>query len=73
MKNIKKGSIEHLILLVVCFSLAGTILYPLFDFLLCKFITNSEFLFSFYSHVIKPFLFCIIMGPIFWMIEKKNI
>ena len=68
----EKGSIKHLIVLIVAISIFGMILYPLFDIIICKFITNSKFVYSVNEHIIKPFIFGIIMGIVFWVIDKKR-
>ena len=70
MKNIEKGSIKYLILLSISVAVFGIILYPIFDLILCKFITHSEFVYSIHSHIIQPVIFAIIFGLISWIIEK---
>ena len=72
MKNIKRGSIKYLIVLIVAVIVFGVILYPLFDFILCKFITNSKFEYSIHQHIIQPVLFALIYGIVYWSIDKKR-
>lgn len=70
MKNIKFGSVKHLVFQIFAICLAGIILYPLFDLVLCKYITNSIFIYSIHSYVIQPIIFGIIMGTVIWILEK---
>lgn len=67
----EKGSIKHLIVLIIAITLFGMILYPLFDIIYCKFITNNEFVYSVNGYLIKPLLFGIILGIVFWIIDRK--
>ena len=46
MKKIERGTIKYLIVLIIAVSLCGMILYPLFDLVYYKVITNSEFVYS---------------------------
>lgn len=72
MKNIERGSIKHLIILIVATAICGMIIYPLFDFVLCNLITNSKFIYSIHSHIIEPIIFGCVMGIILWILEKKQ-
>ena len=72
MKNIERGSIKHLVILIVAIAIFGIILYPLFDLILCKFITNSEFVYSFHKYIIQPILFSGILGTTLWVVDKKQ-
>ena len=49
MKNIERGSIKHLILLIIAIAVFGMILYPIFDLIYYKFITNTEFVYNFHK------------------------
>lgn len=72
MKNIERGTIKHLVVLISAVALCCMVLYPLFDLVLCKFITNSEFTYSVHSYVIQPILFGFIFGITFWLVDKKR-
>ncbi len=72
MKNIERGSIKHLILLIIAIAVFGIILYPIFDLVYYKFITNSEFVYNFHKYVIQPISFACISGTVFWVIEKNR-
>ena len=72
MRDIKKRSIKYLIILIITISLCGFILYPLFDLILCKFITNSEFVYSFKNYIIQPIIAAIIASSVLWIIDKNT-
>ena len=72
MKNIERGSKKYLVFLIFAVAICGMILYPLFDLILCKFITNSNFDYSVHKHVIQPILFAFIYGITFWSLDKKK-
>ena len=72
MKNVEKGSIQYLIILILAIAVFGMILYPIFDLIYCKFITNSEFAYNFHKYIIQPISFAAISGTVFWVVDKKN-
>ena len=72
MKKIERGTIKYLIILIIAVAVCGFILYPLFDLILCKFITKSIFKYSVVDHVIQPIIFAFIFGVTFWSIDKKR-
>ena len=72
MKNIEKGSIKYLLLLLVIYVSVGLILYPILDFLYYKLITKSNFVYSIQADVIKPIAICSIMGICSWFMEKNK-
>lgn len=61
---------KHLVIQIVAICVAGIILYPLFDLVLCKFITHFVFYYSFHSYVIQLIIFGIIMGTVIWIMDK---
>ena len=72
MKNIEKGSIKHLFVLISAIALFGMILYPVFDLVYYEFISNSEFVYSFHKYIIQPITFAFISGTVFWIVEKNE-
>ena len=72
MKNIERGTIKYLIFLIIAVAVCGMILYPLFDFVLCKFITNSKFDYSIHNHIIQPIIFACVYGLVFWSFDRKK-
>ena len=52
MKNKNFGSLKYLVFQIIVICLVGIILYLIFDLLLCKFITNSTFVYSIHSYII---------------------
>ena len=73
MKNIERGTVKYLILLIVAVSVCGMILYPLFDLIYYKFIAHTEFVYSVYRHITQPILFACVFGTTFWLVDKKKI
>ena len=71
-KNIEKGSIKHLLLLIIVISLCGMIIYPLFDFIYFKFITNSNFAYSYKSYILEPITFATIIGIVLWVLDRNK-
>lgn len=72
MKMIEKGSVKYLVVLIITTAIFGMILYPLFDIIFCKFITNSEFIYSVKNHIIEPMVFACIFGTTFWLVDRKR-
>ena len=52
-------------------AIAGMILRPLFDWMICKFITIADFIYTDENYIWGPLLFGILMGTIIWLIDKK--
>jgi hypothetical protein len=73
MKKIKisRGSIPHLVLLIVTTALFGLLFYPFFDFIL-GLLTKTPFTYSFLKHFTQPILFACIFGTTIWVVEKKK-
>lgn len=72
MKNIERGSIKHLLVLIIVTALCGMAFYPLLDLIVCKLFTHSDFAYSVYNHLIQPIIFSIVFGTTFWIAEKKS-
>ena len=71
MRNIERGTTKYLIALIIAVAVCGMILYPLFDLVYYKVITNSEFVYSFHRHIIQPIIFAFVFGTTFWLVDKK--
>ena len=72
MKNIGRGSIKHLIALIITAALFGVVLYPVFDFVHDEFITNSEFVYSVNKHIVQPIIFACVFGVTYWAVDKRK-
>ena len=72
MKNIEKGSKIELVLQMIATAIAGLIIWPLFDLILCAVFTHSEFKYSVFDHVIEPIIFGFAVGFVFWVTDKKK-
>lgn len=69
MKKLDSKSKEYAVIFGITIAVSGIVLYPLFDIVLCKFITNSEFIYSAHEHIIQPVLFGMIMGIMIYVLE----
>ena len=72
MKAMERGTTKYLVILIIVTAVCGIILYPLYDFIVCRFITHSDFIYSIHSHVIQPIMFGCIFGVTFWTIDKNG-
>ena len=72
MNYFQRGTIKYLIALIVTTALFGMIIYPLLDFIICKFFTHSEFKYLVFNHIVQPVLFGCIYGVTYWSIDKKR-
>ena len=70
MKKIETGSNKHIIVFGVSAAIAGMILYPIFDIILCKFITNSEFVYSVHEYIIQPIIFGLFLSLLLYVGEN---
>ncbi len=70
MKKSNKESNNYIFVYGLSIALAGIVLYPLFDVILCKFITGSIFVYSVHDHIIQPVLFGLIMGMCLYVSEN---
>ena len=73
MKKIESTSVEYLLIMIILIAAMGMILWPLLDLFIAKVITHSEFVYSLAEHVIEPIVFGVILGLVFWSLEKKKI
>lgn len=65
-------NIKYLIVQTIAIIIAGICLYPLFDLILCKFITYSEFIYSPQEHIVNPIIFGCIMGTVLYLVKRKS-
>lgn len=72
MKKIERGSVKHLILLVVLTIVVALIIYPLIDYIICKLFTKTVFIYTIKSHVVKPIIWGIFLALLTWINEYKN-
>ena len=72
MKNLERGTIKYLIVLIIVVSIAGMITYPVLDLIYNKFITNDKFVYSVFSYIVQPIIFGVVFGITFWVVDKKR-
>ncbi len=70
MKKIERTSVSYLIISIVAISVAGMIIWPLLDLLIATVFTHSEFEYSVVNYVAQPFAFGVILGVVFWVLDK---
>lgn len=71
MKNIERGTIKYLILLILFTAICGLILFPIFD-AFSDLLTNSKFTYSVEKHVVMPVVFAVVYGITFWAFDKRK-
>lgn len=62
---------KKLICLIIITSITGIVLYPIFDIIWCKLITNSTFSYSVHQHIIEPIIFATIISVVLYLLGKK--
>ena len=72
MKNIERGTVKHLIVLIITMTIFGLIFYPLVDFLGRKILSVAEFKYSVDRHVVQPIIFAFTYSIIFWAVDRKR-
>ena len=72
MKKIDSGTVKYLIYLIILTSIFGFIVYPLFDYLICKIFTKTTFVYSVGKHIIQPLIFAFIYSVSYWYFDKKR-
>ncbi len=72
MKKTEKGSIKQLAIQILTIAIAGMILWPFFDLIVCKVFTHTEFVYSVSEHITEPIIFGCIIGTVFWALDKKG-
>ena len=72
MKKIENNKWLYTLFLAITTSIFGMILYPLFDYLLAKFITHSTFVYSVEQHIISPIIFGFVVSIVLYFINNKK-
>ncbi len=72
MKKITKNSKSYYFVFGLIAAITGLILYPLFDIVYCKFITNSTFVYSAKEHIVEPLTLAIVLTIVVYGIEKRK-
>ena len=69
---IEKDSFKYLIIMITVTILIGLIIFPLFDYLLDTFISNSTFEYSIEDHIISPIVIGTISSIVLWLFNRKK-
>ena len=72
MNNIEKESVKYLIFLIIIYIVLGLILYPIFDFIYCKLIMKSDFVYLYQADVIKPIAMAFVLAISSWLVERNT-
>ena len=73
MKKQKNSKWLKVLIFWIAVSVLGIIIYPLYDLLLCKFITDSKFFYSEYHHLVQPVLFGTFVSLVVYLpLTSKN-
>ena len=72
MKEIEKGSAQHLIIQIIIIIIAGLIIFPLLDFII-SLIFKTEFAYSIDDHIVEPIFYGIVLGIVMWALDKKSV
>lgn len=72
LEKMENNKILYCLVYSIMTAIIGLIVWPLLDLIVCKFITNSSFIYSVHQHIIQPVVFGIIMGIMFTFTNKKN-
>ena len=71
-EEIEKGSFKHLIVQIVIMTVLAMILWPIFDLLVCLLFTHSPFAYSPMEHIVKPIIFGVVIGLLFWLPDRAK-
>ena len=72
MKKLSENKFLYFIVMFITTSIVAMIIWPLFDFLVSKFITNSQFTYTIFDHIVKPTIFGAIFAAIDTIIISKK-
>lgn len=76
MKEIKKGSLIHLVLNIIIYSLCAIIVWPIMEYLFCTLIEKKQFVYTVQKFIIEPAIYGVILGIVFWIFDfikvRKN-
>ena len=70
---IERGSIKYLFALIFVISIFGIILYPLYDLIIFKLITHSNFSYSIEKYIVEPLIVGFILGTLFFISDLKKL
>ena len=65
MKKLKKNKVLYIIVFGLIVGVVGMIIYPILDLIICKFFTNTKFVWSVYNYIIEPFGFGMIFSIVY--------
>lgn len=72
MKKLENNMLLYILVYGLTTAIMGLIIWPGFDFLICKFITKSTFTYSVQNHILQPAIYGMMMGIVFWFVKPKT-
>ena len=72
MREKEVSSLVYWLFYFIGISVAGFIIYPLFDMLWATFVSRSPFEYTIQDHIISPIVFACIMSTIYTIFRRKN-
>ena len=67
-----KHSFKYAMTQGIVTAIFALVIFPLFDFIACEFITNSKFSYRIDQHVVEPIVFGIAFGIGMWLFNRKK-
>ena len=71
--KVERGSFKHYLLLVIFMILMGIIIYPILDLIICKFLTQTKFVYTAKEYIFKPMLHGLCIGSGLYFIDLSRI
>ena len=71
-EKINSSTAWYAIVLGIAVAICGFIIFPLFDFIWCKVITDTEFVYLASEHIYKPLSFGVLMGLVSLPLHKNK-
>lgn len=68
MNKLKKNKILYIIIFCLTVGIMGFIIYPLLDYMICKFITHSKFVYTIHDYIIRPLEFGMIFSVLYCLL-----
>lgn len=68
MEKLKKNKLLYIIVFGLIVGVVGMIIYPIFDLIICKFFTNTKFVWSVYNYIINPLEFGMVFSIVYCLL-----
>ena len=71
-EKIRKNRALRMLVNALGTAIAGIIIWPLFDWILCSWITKTPFIYSVHEHIIQPVIFGAIVSIVVDLFFRKE-